>query len=101
MLARIAVLGALVIGGLVWFSDNPAILSGLTGVGGPSSSGERAACLELVSNFAAGLRKAPSKSGATDVEAIISNAMTDCNEGRYGNAVNTVARYMAPGSALQ
>ena len=101
MLAKIAVLAALVKGGLVWFSDNPAILSSLTGIGGPSSSGERSACVELVSNFAAGLRKEPSRSGGTDVEAIISTAMTDCNEGRYGSAVNIVARYMAPGSALQ
>jgi hypothetical protein len=99
MLVRIAVLGALIVGGLVWFADNPTILSSLTGVGGPSGSGERTARLELVANFAAELRKAPSKSGASDVEATISNAMTDCNEGRYGNAVNTVARHMAPDSA--
>lgn len=100
MLARIVVLGALVIGGLIWFSSDPTILSRLTGAGGPSASGDQAACLELVSNFAAALRKAPPK-GATDVDAIISSAMTACNEGRTGEAVNTVARYMAPPGALQ
>jgi hypothetical protein len=88
---------ALAVGGLIWLSSNPAILSRLTGVGGPSAIGDQTACIELVSNFATALRKAPPKSGETDVEAIISTAMTDCNEGRFGNALNTVARYMTPG----
>ena len=99
MLARIAVLGALAVGGVVWLSSDPSLLSGLTGIGGPSASGDQAACLELVSNFAAALRRAPPQSG--DVEAIIAKAMTACNEGRTGEAVNTVARYMAPPGTVQ